>query len=85
MNAVDSKHRTSDHGEIDYVVDALRPAVQQATGKPGDRLTNAIRTNVALTLARLRQSPVIGPLERSGKLELVGAYYELDTGKVVVS
>jgi carbonic anhydrase len=85
MNAVDSAHRTADHGEIDYVVEALTPAVQGATGIPGDRLTNAIRTNVDLTLAKLRQSPVIAPLEKAGKLELAGAYYELDTGKVVLS
>ncbi|MGW5188489.1 carbonic anhydrase [Kribbella sp. NPDC004138] len=85
MNAVDSARRTADHGEIDYVVEALTPAVQGATGKPGDRLTNAIRTNVDLTLAKLRQSPVIAPLEEAGKLELAGAYYELDTGKVVLS
>ena len=85
MNAVDSAHRTVDHGEIDYVVEALTPAVQGATGIPGDRLTNAIRTNVDLTLAKLRQSPVIAQLEKAGKLELAGAYYELDTGKVVLS
>ncbi|HEY9332959.1 MAG TPA: carbonic anhydrase [Kribbella sp.] len=85
MNAVDSAHRTADHGEIDYVVEALTPAVQGATGIPGDRLTNAIRTNVDLTLAKLRQSPVIAQLEKAGKLELAGAYYELDTGKVVLS
>lgn len=85
MNAVDSAHRTADHGEIDYVVEALAPAVQGATGKPGDRLTNAIRTNVDLTLAKLRQSPVIAPLVKAGKLELAGAYYELDTGRVVLS
>ncbi|MET9317961.1 carbonic anhydrase [Kribbella sp. NPDC003505] len=85
MNAVDSAHRTADHGEIDYVVEALAPAVQGATGKPGDRLTNAIRTNVDLTLAKLRQSAVIAPLVKAGKLELAGAYYELDTGRVVLS
>jgi hypothetical protein len=27
---------------------------------------------------------VIGPSEKSGKLKLVGAYYELDTGKVIL-
>lgn len=84
LKAVGSAHRTYDAGEIDYVVDALAPAVRQATGKPGDPLTNAIRTNVTLALTKLRQSPVIAPLEQSGKLKVVGAYYELDTGKVVV-
>ncbi|MET9273371.1 carbonic anhydrase [Kribbella sp. NPDC003557] len=85
MNAVDSAHRTSDYGDIDYVIGALTPAVHQARGKPGDRLTNAIRTNVDLTLAKLRRSPVIAPLEKAGRLTLAGAYYELDTGKVILS
>ena len=82
--ALHLRQRTADHGEIDYVVEALEPAVRQSTSKPGDRLTNAIQTNVDLTLTRLRQSPVIAPLEKARKLELVGAYYELDTGKVTL-
>ncbi|MDX6262124.1 MAG: carbonic anhydrase [Kribbellaceae bacterium] len=72
-------------GDIDYLVGALRPAVEQVTGHPGDRLTNAIHANVDLVLAQLRKSTVIGPLEKSGKLKLAGAYYELDTGKVLIS
>jgi carbonic anhydrase len=39
---------------------------------------------VDLVLAELRSSPVLGPLEQSGEVKRVGAYYELDTGKVVV-
>jgi carbonic anhydrase len=85
IKALDADQRTSDGGEIGYLVDALAPAVRQVTGKPGDRLTNAIHANVDLVLAKLRQSPVIAPLEKSGKLRLIGAYYELDTGKVVLS
>lgn len=75
-------HPTSHPGELGYLVDTLAPAVHQIAGKPGDPLTNAIRANTGLTLTKLRQSPVIGPLEKSGKLELAAAYYELDTGRV---
>jgi carbonic anhydrase len=85
MQAVDSGQRTSEAGEMGYLVDTLAPAVRQVAGKPGDRLTNAIHANVDLTLANLRKSTVIGPLEKSGKLKLVGAYYELDTGKVIIT
>ncbi|WP_433169496.1 carbonic anhydrase [Kribbella sp. CA-247076] len=85
MKAVDAGQRTAEAGEMGYLVESLAPAVRQVAGKPGDRLTNAIHANVELTLAKLRQSPVIGPLEKSGKLKLVGAYYELDTGKVTIS
>ncbi|MEU4194299.1 carbonic anhydrase [Kribbella sp. NPDC026611] len=84
IKALDAGQRTADHGEIGYLVDALAPAVRQSATKPGDRLTNAIQTNVALTLGKLRNSPVIKPLEAAGKLTLVGAYYELDTGRVVL-
>jgi carbonic anhydrase len=84
IKALDAGRRTAaDHGEIGYLMDALAPAVRQSTGRSGDRLTNAVQTNVTLTLAKLRQSPVIAPLVAAGKVKLVGAYYELDTGKVV--
>jgi carbonic anhydrase len=84
IKAMDS-HRTGAHpGGIEYLVDTLSPAVRQVAGKPGDRLENAVQANVQHVLTELRKSPVLGPLEKSGKVELVGAYYELDTGKVVV-
>jgi carbonic anhydrase len=84
IKALDAK-KTEDEGDIDYLVEAITPAVQQVSGKPGDRLTNAVHANVALVLTQLRKSPVLGPLEKAGKVKLVGAYYELDTGKVIVS
>lgn len=84
IKALDAKHAEAE-GEIGYLVEALAPAVRQVAGKPGDRLANAVQANVALTLAQLRKSPVLGPLEKSGKVKLVGAYYDLDTGKVAIS
>ncbi|HEY0473304.1 MAG TPA: carbonic anhydrase, partial [Kribbella sp.] len=84
IKAVDAK-KSHQEGEIGYLVEALAPAVRQAAGTPGDRLANAVHANVGLVLAQLRKSPVLGPLEKDGKVKLVGAYYELDTGKVLVS
>jgi carbonic anhydrase len=84
IKALDANHRTSEAGAIGYLVNTLAPAVRQVADKPGDLLTNAIHANVDLVLAKLRQSPVIGPLEKSGKLKLLAAYYELDTGKVII-
>jgi carbonic anhydrase len=86
IKALDAGQRTAETaGEMSYLVDTLAPAVHQVTGMPGDRLTNAIHANVDLVLTKLGQSPVIGPLERSGNLKVVGAYYELDTGKVIIN
>ncbi|WP_405058587.1 carbonic anhydrase [Kribbella sp. NBC_01505] len=85
IKALDANQRTSEAGQIGYLVETLAPAVRKVANQPGDRLTNAIHANVDLVLAKLRQSPVIAPLEQSGKLKLVAAYYELDTGRVVIT
>lgn len=84
IKALDSKHPEAE-GEIGYLVEALSPAVKQVAGHAGDRLANAVHANVDLVLAQLRKSTVIGPLEKAGKVKLAGAYYELDTGKVLFS
>ena len=82
MNAFDKK--TTEQDDLGYLVDALTPAVAQVSGQPGDRVTNAVRANVALTITQLRQSPLLGSLEKQGKFKIVGGYYSLDTGKVDV-
>ena len=82
VKAFDTK--STDQGDLSYLENALAPAVRQVAGQPGDRVTNAVRANVALTLGQLRQSPVLGPLEQRGAVKLVGGYYSLDTGKVDV-
>jgi carbonic anhydrase len=82
VNAYDKK--STDQDDLGYLVTALAPAVRQASGRPGDRVTNAVRANVALTLNQLRQSPILGPSEAQGKFTMVGAYYDLDTGQVEI-
>lgn len=69
-------------GVIESLVYAIRPAVEASEGQPGDRLTNAVKENVRLQVQRLKTSSVISQAEQEGKLKVVGAYYELDTGEV---
>ena len=76
--------RETEPGDLGYLVDALTPAVRQATGRPGDPVTNAVKANVVLTVAQLRQSPALAQAESTGKMKIVGGYYDLDTGKVDV-
>jgi len=80
VGAYDQKK--ADVGDLAFLEAALAPAVQRSTGQPGDWITNAVHENVALVCEKLRQSPVIGPLESQGKVKLVGAYYSLDSGQV---
>lgn len=69
-------------GMIGSLVHAIRPAVDDSEGQPGDRLENAIKANVKLQVRRLQVSSVISKLIEEGKLKLVGGFYNLDTGKV---
>ena len=70
-------------GHILSLVDAIRPAVQMAKGQPGDPLDNAIRANIRKSVEDIRGAqPILADLVRSGKLDVAGALYDLDTGKV---
>lgn len=71
-------------GVIESLVYSIRPAVQASEGDSGDRLTNAIKANVRLQVERLQFSSVIASAVEAGKLKIVGAYYDLDTGEITV-
>jgi carbonic anhydrase len=71
-------------GVIESLVFAIRPAVQVAAAESGDRLTNVIKANVRLQVQKLLSSSVIASAVEAGKLKVVGAYYELDTGAVTL-
>jgi len=70
-------------GHVASVVEKIKPAVDETKGKPGDALENAVRANVRHVVNQLRNSaPILSGLVKSGKLRVVGACYDLDTGRV---
>jgi carbonic anhydrase len=69
-------------GVLGSLVLAIQPAVKASEGEPGDRLTNAVKSNVRLQVQRLQTSPVIASAVQAGKLKVVGAFYDLDTGAI---
>ena len=74
-------------GSIGSMVEPILPAVIQAQAalKPGENLVDAsIRTNVARVANRLRTSsePLLLDPIKAGKVRVVGATYDLDTGTV---
>jgi carbonic anhydrase len=71
-------------GQIGSLIDAIKPAVARAEGQPGDRVENVCKANVLLQIERLKASPVLAQLIQENKLEIVGGYYDLDTGRVSV-
>lgn len=62
----------------------LRPAVEAAKSMPGDVYGNAARENVILIVKELSQEGPLAPMIKSGELKIVGAMYDLDTGKVTL-
>lgn len=75
----------SDHadGHVDSIVKAIQPAVIKATTEHGDVVDNAVKENVRQVVAEIRTSePVLAKLVKSGKVKVIGARYDLDSGRV---
>ena len=73
-------------GRLPYLIDAVEPAVHIAREKnPDDLLRAAIEENVRRQVQRLTTiSPIINEAEAEGTTRVVGAVYELETGRVVL-
>ncbi len=70
-------------GSIGLMVAPILPAVLAMREEPGDLLDNAVRENVRRIVERLSNSEDVltEPLE-AGRLKIVGARYDLDSGEV---
>jgi carbonic anhydrase len=70
-------------GSIGDLVKLIRPAVIESKGKPGDKLENVTRANVMAGVKQLGAlSPILSKHFNAGELKIVGATYQLSTGKV---
>jgi carbonic anhydrase len=70
-------------GSIRGLVELIRPAAAAVRGKPGDKLDNAIKANVAKGVDQLKGlDPILSEFVKKGELKVVGAVYELKTGLV---
>jgi carbonic anhydrase len=72
-------------GHIRALVKALQPAVQGTKGHPGDQVDNAVHLNVTQVTGKIRSSePILAEAVHAGHVKVVGAYYDLDTGKITL-
>lgn len=70
-------------GYVKVLVDALKPAVDEGRKKPGDIVYNSILANVQMTADKFKESEhAMGRLVKEGKVKVVGAFYDIDTGEV---
>lgn len=61
-----------------HIAPFIEPAVAAVKNLPGDPLTNAIKENVRLVVKKLKANAIVS------KASIVGAYYDLSTGKVEI-
>lgn len=71
-------------GEISWLVEGIRPAVEEVKSQSGDLLDNAVQANVTLTVERLKGSAILSEALEKSELRIVGGRYDLDTGMVEI-
>ena len=71
------------HGHLPAIVKAIKPAVAKTKGQPGDAVDNAVREHVREVTEQLAKAgPVLADRVKAGNLKVVGARYDIDTGRV---
>jgi carbonic anhydrase len=79
------EHHTTAPDRIQTLVRAITPAIEQSKDQPGDALDNAVLTNTALTVDRLKATPLLAEALGKGGLKIIGGRYDLDSGTVVIA
>jgi carbonic anhydrase len=70
-------------GSIGPMIDPIIPAALAVRGRPGDFVDNSVRESTRRTARRLAAaSNTLAGLIASGKLVILAAHYDLDTGQV---
>ncbi len=69
-------------GEIEYLVEQIRPAIAPYRGKP-EALEDACKANILYQVNKIKNTgPILSKAVADGTIKVVGAYYNLQTGKV---
>jgi len=79
-------------GNITEMLDEIEPAIEKSqdfkgekTSKNEDFVAHVCENNVEITMNDIRErSPIIREMEEKGEIMIVGAVYDLDTGKVTL-
>lgn len=81
---MDGNNRYANDASIDIasIAPYIQSAVDERKNLPGDHLVNAIKANVNNGIKKLKKNRMIASLVKSKKLKIIGAYYELNSGKI---
>jgi carbonic anhydrase len=78
------KNESLADSQVESFVKAIKPSVERIKAQPGDIVDNAVIANVQDQIEKLKISPILRDRLDSGKLQIVGGRYDLDTGKVTI-
>jgi carbonic anhydrase len=67
-------------GKIGTILEQIQPAVASTSNQSPDQLKDATIANIKNQIAILKNSSVIADLIKTKKLQIVGGFYDLDTG-----
>jgi len=70
--------------DIPKIAKQLEPALKVKPVKGTPRLEQVIKTNVEYVRDQLRAIPLLAQFIRDQRLKIIGGYYELETGKVIL-
>jgi carbonic anhydrase len=71
-------------GNLTQLVEQIKPAITGNKSEMDLMMNETAKKNVELTIADiLRESPVINELVKQGAVKIVGAFYDLTSGKVI--
>lgn len=71
--------------DIEYLIEALAPAIQAGKRAGGDEWDGAVRAQIALLVEKLKHSPILAEAVEAGTLKIVGMWYNLETGLVEIT
>jgi carbonic anhydrase len=69
-------------GSVGYLIDAIAPAVTEVGLDGADVASRGMRAHVARTVRTLRRLDAVAAAMSVGRVDVVGAVYDLDTGRV---
>ena len=70
-----------DDSYIDFFIDTIRPAVEEAKKLEGDVVNNAVKANAMQVTERLENDPAFKEVEG---LQILPAFYSLESGEVEI-
>ncbi|MEH2459361.1 carbonic anhydrase [Nostoc sp.] len=70
-------------GRIGLIIEGIKPSLERIKLRTGDNMQDVVIANIQYQTEKLQESStILAKLLREGKLKIVGACYDIDTGKV---